>query len=77
MLMISWFDQLLPISILHVAFVRDIVDMEHVQAIVPRRAWVKKRDDKELPFKYLCWFCSGVELSRDLLFVDDEEDDEA
>ena len=68
------FAMLLPISILHVAFVRDIVDMDHVQAIVPRRAWVKKRGDKELPFKYLCWFCSRTALSRDLLFVEDGDE---
>lgn len=70
------FALLLPISILHVAFVRDIVDMDHVQAIVPRRAWVKKHDDKELPFKYLCWFCSKAELTRDLIFVDDGDGEE-
>ena len=69
------FAMLLPISILHVAFVRDVVDMAHVQAIVPRRAWVKKRgtEDKELPFKYLCWFCFKVRLARDLLFVEDDD----
>ena len=24
-----------------------------------------------LPFKYLCWFCCGTRLPRDLIFVDD------
>ena len=67
------FAMLLPISILHVAFVRDIVNMDHVQAIIPRRAWVKKTDDRELPFKYLCWFCTHVGLKRDLLFVEDDD----
>jgi hypothetical protein len=66
---------LLPISILHVAFVRDIVPMDLVQAIIPRRVWVKKRDAGEIPFKYLCWFCCRTALERDLLFVDDDEGD--
>ena len=68
------FALLLPISILHVGFVRDIVPVDLVQAIIPRRVWVKKRDAVELPFKYLCWFCYRVGLERDLIFVDDEDD---
>ena len=73
------FAMLLPISILHVGFVRDIVDMDEIQCIVPRRVWVRKVDGGELPFKYLCWFCSGCHLARDLLFVDDDdaEDDDS
>ena len=67
------FVMLLPMSILHVGFVREVVDMASVQAIVPRRVWVRKVDGDELPFKYLVWFCSGVKLKRDLLFLDDEE----
>ena len=66
------FALLLPISILHVAFVRDIVDMDLVQCIIPRRVWVKKRDADELPFKYLCWFCCRAALERDLLFVEED-----
>jgi hypothetical protein len=62
---------LLPISILHVGFVRDIVDTDAVQCIVPRRVWVRKHDGEELPFKYLVWLCSHTNLPRDLLFVDD------
>ena len=67
------FCMLLPISVLHVGFVRDSVPMEHVQAIVPRRVWVKKVDGDELPFKYLVWLCCRAGLSRDLLFVDDAD----
>ena len=69
------FCMLLPISILHVAFVRDIVAMDTVQAIVPRRVWVKKEgpDAGEIPFKYLCWFCVRTALERDLIFVDDDD----
>lgn len=63
---------LLPISILHVGFVRDIVPMDRVQCIVPRRVWVRKRDAEEIPFKYLCWFCCGTALERDIVFVDDD-----
>jgi len=69
------FAMLLPISILHVGFVREIVPMEHVQAIIPRRTFVRKMDGDELPFKYLCWFCWQAELSRDLIFVDDGDID--
>ena len=68
------FAMLLPISILHVSFVRDIVPMAEVQAIVPRRVWVRKASDEhETPFKYLCWFCCRAQLPRDLLFVNDDE----
>jgi len=46
---------LLPISVLHVAFVRDVVDMDSVQAIVPRRVWVRKTGEQhaheQIPFK--------------------------
>ena len=68
------FAMLLPISVLHVGFVRDICDMDDVQAIVPRRVWVKKADAPvETPFKYLCWFCCRAGLPRDLIFVDDDD----
>lgn len=67
------FAMLLPISVLHVAFVREIVPMDTAQAIIPRRVHVRKREGPELPFKYLCWFCVGARLGRDLLFVDDDE----
>ena len=67
------FAMLLPISVLHVGFVREVLPMEHVQAIVPRRVWVRKTDGGELPFKYLCWLCCRARLPRDLLFVDDDD----
>jgi hypothetical protein len=67
------FAMLLPISVLHVAFVREIVDMRHVQVIIPRRVQVKKVDAAPVPFKYLCWFCFKAGLPRDLLFADDAE----
>eukprot|EP00434_Breviolum_minutum_P013069 symbB.v1.2.011515.t1/scaffold777.1/size163462/6 len=67
------FVMLLPISVLHVGFVRDIVDMQRVQAIIPRRVHVRKTGEEILPFKYLCWFCYRTELPRDLLFVNDVE----
>ena len=67
------FVMLLPMSILHVGFVREIVDMDAVQAIVPRRVWVRKVDGDELPFKYLVWFCCRARLRRDLIFIDDDE----
>ena len=68
------FAMLLPISVLHVAFVREGLDMDEGQAIVPRRVWVRKTDGGELPFKYLCWLCRGCRLPRDLLFVNDDDD---
>ena len=68
------FALLLPISVLHVGFVRDLIEMDTVQCIIPRRTWVSKRDGKELGFKYLCWFCSRTALERDLIFVDDDSD---
>lgn len=61
---------LLPISTLHVAFVRSVLDMSEVQAIVPRRVLVRKRDGPPLPFKYLIWFCYKARFERDLAFLD-------
>lgn len=46
-----------------------------MQAIVPRRVRVRKSGGAEIPFKYLCWFCSDVALKRDLIFVDDDAND--
>ncbi|CAE7269716.1 unnamed protein product, partial [Symbiodinium pilosum] len=65
------FAMLLPISILHVGFVREIIDMNQVQVIIPRRVHVRKSGQDVLPFKYLCWFCVGTKLPRDLIFVND------
>lgn len=68
------FAMLLPISVLHVAFVREIVDVNDAQVIIPRRVHVRKVEGSELPFKYLCWFTIGAQLPRDLIFVDDDEE---
>ena len=69
------FAMLLPISILHVAFVRDIVDMnDGVQVIIPRRVHVRKIEGSPLPFKYLVWFCVHARLPQDLIFVDDDDE---
>ena len=70
------FALLLPVSVLHTGFVRGIVDMEAVQCIIPRKTWVRKRDGAELGFKYLCWFCCRTTLDRDLMLVDDEDDND-
>lgn len=69
------FAMLLPISVLHVAFVRSILDMSQVQVIIPRRVFVCKREGPEVPFKYLCWLCYRLGLKRDLYFLSDTDDD--
>mmetsp|Transcript_33330 Transcript_33330/g.55113 ORF Transcript_33330/g.55113 Transcript_33330/m.55113 type:complete len:209 (+) Transcript_33330:101-727(+) len=71
------FAMLLPISVLHVGFVRQILDMSQVQVIVPRRVYVCKTNGPEVPFKYLCWFCYRAQLKRDIFFLEDDEADEA
>jgi len=68
------FVMLLPISILHVGFVREIVDLNAVQVIIPRRVHVKKQNGDELPFKYLCWLCYKTQLSRDLVLLNDDDE---
>lgn len=70
------FAMLLPISVLHVAFVREILDMNQVQVIIPRRVHVCKTGGDEVPFKYLCWLCYKTALPRDVVFVDDDEADD-
>lgn len=70
------FAMLLPISVLHVAFVREILDMEQVQVIIPRRVHVCKTGGDEVPFKYLCWLCYKTTLPRDVVFVDDDDADD-
>jgi len=67
------FAMLLPISVLHVAFVREILDMSQVQVIIPRRVHVCKTGREEVPFKYLCWFCYRTQLPRDVVFIGDDE----
>ena len=69
------FAMLLPISVLHVGFAREVLDTDKLQAVVPRRVYVRKTGGEEVPFKYLCWLCSRAKLRRDLLFIDDDEGD--
>ncbi|KAJ1620366.1 hypothetical protein T492DRAFT_602446 [Pavlovales sp. CCMP2436] len=64
---------LLPISTLHVAFVREALDMSAVQAIVPRRVHVRKSSGPELPFKYLVWLCYRTAFERDLSFLEEPD----
>ena len=61
---------LLPLGVLHAAFVRDILEETHVQVIVPRKCYVFKKGGTEVPFKFLCWLCYKMELKRDLYFID-------
>ena len=61
---------LLPLGVLHAAFVREILEEEHVQVIVPRKCYVFKKGGTEVPFKFLCWLCYKMELKRDLYFID-------
>jgi hypothetical protein len=60
---------LLPISVVHGQFVRDLFDMKRVQVIVQRKVMVKKIDQNPVPFKYLVWFCYDMKLERDLYFL--------
>eukprot|EP00793_Prasinoderma_coloniale_P000970 PRCOL_00007060-RA len=63
---------LLPISALHVGFVREAVDVDRLQTLVPRRVMVKKANSRTpVPFKYLCWLAWGCGLERDLILMDD------
>ena len=64
------FVMLLPISVLHVGYVREVLASEHIQVIVPRRVHVRKTNGERVPFKYLCWLCYRVGLARDLVFVE-------
>ncbi len=64
------FVMLLPISVLHVGYVREVLASEHIQVIVPRRVHVRKTNGERVPFKYLCWLCYRVGLERDLFFVE-------
>jgi hypothetical protein len=62
---------LLPLGVLHTATVREILDVDEVQALIPRRCWVSKRGQKEVPFKYLVWLCYKMNLPRDLVLMPD------
>jgi hypothetical protein len=64
---------LLPLGVLHTATVREILDVDEVQALIPRRCWVSKRGQKEVPFKYLVWLCYKMNLPRDLVLMPDTE----
>ena len=68
------FVMLLPISVLHVGFAREVLDTDKLQAVVPRRVYVRKTGGEEVPFKYLCWLCCGVQLKRDLILIGDDDD---
>lgn len=63
---------LLPLGVLHSQMVRDILNKEKVQVIIPRKVWVSKTNQTEIPFKYLCWLCYGLKLERDLYLMDEE-----
>jgi hypothetical protein len=63
---------LLPLGVLHSQMVRDILKKEKVQVIIPRKVWVSKTNQAEIPFKYLCWLCYGLKLERDLYLMDEE-----
>lgn len=63
------FVMLLPMTVLHVKFVRDVLDMSKVQCIIPRRVLVRKSGKTQVPFKYLCWLCYNVNLPRDMYFI--------
>jgi hypothetical protein len=62
---------LLPLGVLHTATVREILNVDEVQALIPRRCWVSKRGQKEVPFKYLVWLCYKMNLPRDLVLMPD------
>lgn len=63
------FCMLLPLAVLHAQFVRDLLDMSKVQAVIPRKVYVKKRNQEKLPFKYLVWLCYNMDLPKDLYFI--------
>ena len=62
---------LLPLGVLHGAMLRQMLDPQHVQALIPRRCWVSKQGGREVPFKYLVWICYKLELDRDLVLMTD------
>ncbi|CAD7950833.1 unnamed protein product [Amoebophrya sp. A120] len=69
------FCMLLPVAILHAAFVREIIsDMSQVQVLLPRRVWVRKKNQNPVPFKLLLWFCYKMDLPKDLYFLEDVEE---
>uniref|UniRef100_A0A6B2LLZ6 Uncharacterized protein n=1 Tax=Arcella intermedia TaxID=1963864 RepID=A0A6B2LLZ6_9EUKA len=63
------FVMLLPIYTLNNTFLRDIMDMQLIQCIIPKKVFIRKTGKEELPFKYLVWFCYKVGLEKDLYFI--------
>ena len=59
----------MPWAQLHSQMVREVLESAHIQAIVPRKVWVAKTGEPELPFKYLVWLCYKMELERDLYLI--------
>eukprot|EP00927_Polykrikos_kofoidii_P046714 TRINITY_DN40854_c0_g1_i1.p1 TRINITY_DN40854_c0_g1~~TRINITY_DN40854_c0_g1_i1.p1 ORF type:complete len:324 (+),score=65.04 TRINITY_DN40854_c0_g1_i1:193-1164(+) len=60
---------LLPLSILHSQFMRDVLETSKIQTVIPRKVHVKKRNQAQLPFKYLVWLCYKMDLKKDLFFI--------
>eukprot|EP00397_Hematodinium_sp_SG-2012_P052215 GEMP01061625.1.p1 GENE.GEMP01061625.1~~GEMP01061625.1.p1 ORF type:complete len:241 (+),score=56.78 GEMP01061625.1:28-723(+) len=60
---------LLPMAVLHAQFVRDMLDMSKVQTVIPRKVFVKKKNQSKVPFKYLIWLCYDLNLPKDLYFI--------
>jgi hypothetical protein len=60
---------LLPSSILQAAFLRELVDMDKIQVIYPRKVYVSKTGQAEVPFKYLVWLCYKTKMQRDIAFM--------
>jgi len=60
---------LLPLSILHAQFARDILDTKAIQVVIPRKVLVKKKNQNPVPFKYLVWLCYKVGLEKDLYML--------
>jgi len=63
------FCMLLPLAVVHAQFVRDLLDMSRVQLVIPRKVYVKKKNQSKVPFKYLVWLCYGLKLPRDTYFI--------
>lgn len=64
------FVMLFPSSILFSEAMRDTLDPDFTQVIVPRKVQVRKTGQDTVPFKYLVWLCYKTSLPRDLMFID-------
>jgi hypothetical protein len=60
---------LLPSSVLFSKLVRDTLDMDHVQVVMPRKVMVRKTNQAPVPFKHLVWLCYRLNMDKDLVFV--------